>query len=142
MRVGDVRDSKCSGGGLMSGVTKIDKKRKGLKAFGISAISIVLVLAIVYLCLPKKPAEYMEFDDPYRQERTLATGEKYMASTGTPWATQVAIDMMDRGGNAFDAAMAALLTLNVTFSQAASFPGVAPILIYDAQSGTVKSYIG
>jgi gamma-glutamyltranspeptidase/glutathione hydrolase len=38
--------------------------------------------------------------------------------------------------------MAALLTLNVTFSQAASFPGVAPILIYDAQSGTVKSYIG
>ena len=38
--------------------------------------------------------------------------------------------------------MSALLTLNVTFSQAASFPGVAPILVYDAKTGQVKSYVG
>lgn len=55
-----------------------------------------------------------------------------MASTGTPWATDTAMRLMKEGGNAFDAAMGALLTLNVTFNQAASFPGVAPILIYDA----------
>lgn len=121
---------------------KIHKKHKGLKIFGISALTLVLALTIVYLCLPKKPAEYMEFDDPYRKERALATGESYMASTGTPWAAEAAIGIMDRGGNAFDAAMAAMLTLNVTFSQAASFPGVAPVLIYDAESGAVKSYIG
>lgn len=52
------------------------------------------------------------------------------------------MDALEKGGNAFDGAMSALLTLNVTFSQAASFPGVAPILIYDAEIGEVKSYIG
>ena len=36
---------------------------------------------------------------------------------------------------AFDAAMAALLTLNVTYPEAASFPSVAPTLVYDALSG-------
>lgn len=35
-----------------------------------------------------------------------------------------------------------LLTLNVTYSEAASFPSVAPLLIYDAETKEVKSYSG
>ena len=39
------------------------------------------------------------------------------------------------------AAVAALLVLNVTHGEAASFPGVAPVLVYDAASGRVRSYV-
>ena len=118
------------------------KAFKVLKKVGIVLLSIILVLGIVYLCLPKGPRETMAFDDPYRTERSLAVSENYMASTGTPWATETALKIMRNGGNAFDASMAAMLTLNVTFNQAASFPSVAPILLYHAESGEVESYIG
>jgi Gamma-glutamyltransferase len=115
---------------------------KILKWIGISLAALVLVLGIIYLLLPKGPKDLMAFDDPYHTPREAATATEYMASTGTPWATRAAMDIMAEGGNAFDASMAALLSLNVTFSQAASFPGVAPILVYDAQNDVVKSYIG
>ena len=118
------------------------KAFKVLKKVGIVLLSIILVLGIIYLCLPKGPRETIAFDDPYRTERSLAVSENYMASTGTPWATETALKIMRNGGNAFDASMAAMLTLNVTFNQAASFPSVAPILIYNAESGEVESYIG
>jgi len=115
---------------------------KILKWLGISLLSIVVILAVVYLFLPKGPRDTMDFDDPYHTARDAVESDTYMASTGTPWATQAAINIMDKGGNAFDASMSALLALNVSFSQAASFPGVAPILIYDAENDEVKSYIG
>lgn len=115
---------------------------KILKWLGLSLLSVILILTVVYLLLPKGPRDTMEFDDPYHTARDAVESDAYMASTGTPWATKAAMDAMEKGGNAFDGAMSALLTLNVSFSQAASFPGVAPILIYDAENGEVKSYIG
>jgi len=119
--------------------------RKLLKIFkwlGLSLLLVILILTLIYLFLPKGPKDTMDFDDPYHTARDAVKSDEYMASTGTPWATKAAMDIMDKGGNAFDASMAALLTLNVTFSQAASFPGVAPILIYDAETDEVESYIG
>ncbi|MFW6289213.1 MAG: gamma-glutamyltransferase family protein, partial [Spirochaetota bacterium] len=62
--------------------------------------------------------------------------------TGTPWATEAAMSTMDAGGNAFDAAVAALLMLNVTAGEASSFPGIAPTLIYHAASDEIVSYVG
>lgn len=115
---------------------------KILKWLGLSLLSFILILAAVYLFLPKGPRESVAFDDPYHTARNAVVSQEYMASTGTPWATKAAMEAMEKGGNAFDGAMSALLTLNVTFSQAASFPGVAPILIYDAENHEVKSYIG
>ena len=49
---------------------------------------------------------------------------------------------MRNGGNAFVAAMAALLALNVTYPEAASFPSVAPTLLYHAGEKRVLSYCG
>jgi gamma-glutamyltranspeptidase/glutathione hydrolase len=106
----------------------------------------VLGLAISFLgacrMLPKGQTELVEFNDPYRVARESVTAENYMAATGTPWATKAALDVMDNGGNAFDAGMAALLALNVTYPEAASFPSIAPTLIYDAQKDEVLSYCG
>ena len=118
------------------------KTRRFFKRLGMVLAGILILLCLTYLCLPKGPRETMDFDDPYGTERTLATSEHYMASTGTPWATETALRIMEKGGNAFDASMAAMLSLNVTFNQAASFPSVAPILMYNAATGEVESYIG
>lgn len=118
------------------------KAKKVFKRIGIVLLCVVLLLGITYLCMPGDDREMMEFEDPYRTERTLAVSDNYMASTGTPWATETALRIMREGGNAYDAAMGALLSLNVTFNQAASFPSVAPILMYNAATGEVESYIG
>ena len=103
---------------------------------------IILLLCAVYLALPKGPRETMAFNDPHLVDRPAAHAEHYMAATGTPWATQAALDTMGNGGNAVDGAVAALLALNVTYGEASSFPGVAPVMVYNAESKTVESYTG
>ncbi len=110
--------------------------------FGSVIGGIILILAVTWALLPQGPRELVPFDDPHLKDRPAATADHYMAATGTPWATQAALDTMENGGNAVDAAVAALLAVNVTYGEAASFPSVAPILIYDARTGTVDSYTG
>lgn len=85
--------------------------------------------------------DHIDFEEPYGRDRELAVGEEYAAATGTPWATDAALDVFEDGGNAFDAAIAGLLVVNVTFGEAASFPGVAPTLIQRAD-GEPEGYIG
>jgi gamma-glutamyltranspeptidase/glutathione hydrolase len=84
----------------------------------------------------------MPIEDPWNRERPVVTGNDYVVVAGTPWATQAAVEVLEKGGNAFDAAVAALLMLNVTFGEAASFPGIAPVMLYDASQGAVRSYVG
>ncbi len=90
--------------------------RRFFKLLGMILAGVIIILCVGYLFLPKGPRETMEFDDPYRTERTQAESDHYMASTGTPWATETALKIMKEGGNAYDAAMAAMLSLNVTFN--------------------------
>ncbi|MDY0064440.1 MAG: gamma-glutamyltransferase, partial [Bacilli bacterium] len=118
------------------------KLKKALLITVIVLVSFIGLFGLTYAVLPKGPREIMEFDDPFHVSREEVTSDNYMAATGTPWATDAALEIMDEGGNAFDATAAALLTLNVTLPQAASFPGVAPLLIYDAANQEVRSYIG
>lgn len=103
---------------------------------------LLLLLAAGWFMLPKGPREQMGFIDPWRQSRDMVEASEYIAVTGTPWATAAAVDILARGGNAFDAAAAGLLALNVTYGEAASFPSVAPLLIHHAASGSTRSYVG
>jgi gamma-glutamyltranspeptidase / glutathione hydrolase len=113
-----------------------------LKGLGLALLALVVLVGFVYLFLPKGPRETMPFDDPHGVPRPAAKADHFMAATGNQWATRAALEVMENGGNAVDAAVAALLTLNVTFGEAASFPSVAPVLVYDARQGVVESYIG
>ena len=115
---------------------------KFLKGLGLALLTLVLLLGFIYLLPPKGPRATMPFDDPHVVDRPAATSDHFMAATGNPWTTQAALQVMQDGGNAVDAAVASLLVLNVTFCAAASFPGVAPVLVYDAQHNAVESYIG
>ncbi len=92
--------------------------------------------------LPRGPVDPMPYDDLTRRPRQLLIAGEYAAVTGTPWATRAAVEVLEAGGNACDAAVAALLVLNVTHGEAASFPGVAPLLTYEAASGRVRGYVG
>ena len=113
-----------------------------LRVIGIVLLVIAILLGGVYLALPNGPRDPMTFNDPWRQDRPMVQASSYAVVAGTPWATDAAMAVLDGGGNAFDAAAAALLVLNVTHGEAASFPGIAPLVLYDAATQTVHSYIG
>ncbi|WP_411822983.1 gamma-glutamyltransferase family protein [Leptospira sp. 'Mane'] len=100
-----------------------------------------ILLSILYY-VSSRPEEILEFDDPYHTDRPAASGKKMMVATGHPYATRAALDIMEKGGNAADAGVAALLVLNVTQGEEASFPGVAPLLYFDSSTGKVESYTG
>ena len=103
---------------------------------------LIIAGAIILAALPKGPRDLMDWVDPSGTSRTAVEADSFAAVTGTPWATKAAISVLESGGNAFDAAVAALLMLNVTAGEAASFPGIAPTLIYDARQDEIRSYVG
>ncbi len=97
---------------------------KILRGIGIAILVLAILLGAIYLALPNGPRDPMSFDDPWNQDRPLVQASQYAVAAGTPWATDAAMAILDQGGNAFDAAAAALLVLNVTHGEAASFPGI------------------
>ena len=113
-----------------------------LKWIGIGLLSLILVALIVYAFLPKGVRDPMPYTFSTKTEKQLLTANRFAVVAGTPWASKAGYDVLERGGNACDAAVASLLTLNVTHGEASSFPGVAPTMYYNAQTGEVKSYIG
>ena len=115
---------------------------KKLKIVLYLIVGLIAVAIVVFLMLPRGPYDLMEFDDPHKTRRDSVTADKFMAATGTPWATDAALDILEKGGNAFDAGMAALIALNVTYPEAASFPSIAPTIIYDAKKDEIWSYCG
>jgi len=103
---------------------------------------VLVLLGGIYLFLPKGPRDLMNYQDLTRIPKPLVIGDSYAAVTGTPQATEAAISILEMGGNAYDAAVAALLTLQVTNGVHSSFPSVAPLMIFDASTRQVRSYIG
>ena len=77
-----------------------------------------------------------------RTYRPLVTGASHMASSGHYLATAAAYRILEQGGNATDAGVAAGIAINVTLPQWTGFGGVAPIIIHDAASGKTVSISG
>jgi gamma-glutamyltranspeptidase/glutathione hydrolase len=102
----------------------------------------IVVLVIAYWIVPKGPADLMPFDDPWGQEREMVTAAQYGVIAGTPWASQAAMDVLESGGNVYDAAIAGLFMLYVTHGEASGFPGIAPMMIYNGAEDSIKGYIG
>ena len=74
--------------------------------------------------------------------RPLITGTSHIASTGHYLATAAAYRILESGGNATDAGVAAGLALNVVLPQYTSFGGVAPLIIYDKATHQTRSISG
>lgn len=69
-------------------------------------------------------------DDPVTK---TAHGAHGMVSSAHPLATQAGLDILENGGNAFDAAVAIAATLNVVEPMNSGIGGYGTILIYDAE---------
>jgi gamma-glutamyltranspeptidase/glutathione hydrolase len=63
-------------------------------------------------------------------------------SSGHYLASQAGMRILDAGGNAVDAGVAAGICLGILISDFVSFPGVAPILYRDGATGAVHSVAG
>jgi gamma-glutamyltranspeptidase/glutathione hydrolase len=83
------------------------------------------------------------FADPRATEKTAtATGYGGAVSTVDPEASAAAIEILRKGGNAADAAVAAAATLGVTEPYSAGIGGGGYFLFYNAKTGRVGTIDG
>jgi gamma-glutamyltranspeptidase/glutathione hydrolase len=66
----------------------------------------------------------------------------YMISAGHYLATEAGYKILEAGGNAFDAGVAAGIALGVVQPDLVQVAGVAPIILYHAESGEVVTVSG
>src|ERR1700761_2149559 len=78
----------------------------------------------------------------HKTYRPSLIGRDVAASTGHPFATMAAMRILDNGGNAVDAGVAAGMALGVLQPDIVGFTGVAPIIIYLAKEKRVVSISG
>ena len=71
-----------------------------------------------------------------------ASGQQAGVATGGAESADAALAVLQDGGNAVDAAVAAMLVLSVTDSKNFCFGGEVPILVYDAQRKVVEVICG
>ncbi|MFN8514376.1 MAG: gamma-glutamyltransferase family protein [Chloroflexia bacterium] len=74
--------------------------------------------------------------------RPAVSGSRYMAATGHAMATMAAVRMLEAGGNAIDAGVAAGLCINVLQPDMTNLGGVAPIMLHRADEGKIWSISG
>lgn len=67
-----------------------------------------------------------------------ATGTRGMVSSAHPLATEVGLEILAKGGNAFDAAVAVAAALNVVEPMMSGAGGYGTILVYDAEAGRAR----
>lgn len=74
--------------------------------------------------------------------RPMVAGTKHNVVSGHYLASQAAFSILESGGNAVDAGVAAGLVLAVVQSDVVNFAGVAPMLVYTAGTRRVTSIAG
>ncbi|MCG8543795.1 MAG: gamma-glutamyltransferase family protein [Alphaproteobacteria bacterium] len=74
--------------------------------------------------------------------RAHTMGTRHMAAAGHYLAAQAAFQILEAGGNAIDAGCAGGMALTVLQSEYVGFAGVAPIMIYLAESNEVVTIAG
>jgi len=77
-----------------------------------------------------------------RSTRPVVMGTHHMVSAGHYLAAAAGFRILEAGGNAIDAGVAAGLCINVTQADLTNLGGVAPIMLYRANSGTVETISG
>ena len=69
-------------------------------------------------------------ESPFKAWRPVIAGRRHAVSTGHYLATQAAFEILESGGNAIDAGVAAALVLGVVHSDQVNIAGVAPMIIW------------
>ena len=77
-----------------------------------------------------------------RPQRPAVRANRHAVSAGHHMAALAGFQMLEAGGNAIDAGVAAALATNVLQSELTGIAGIAPTLVYLAESGRVASVMG
>jgi len=85
---------------------------------------------------------YSGYEQTRYSYRPAVRARKQMAVSGHHLASQAAMRILDKGGNAIDAGVAAGLCLAVLQSDMVNFAGVAPMMIHLAASGLTTTIDG
>lgn len=101
-------------------------------------------LCLVLLLLPLGAAAQQADPEPAtgRQERALVTAREAMVVAAHPLAAEAGAAMLEAGGTAADAAVAAQLVLNLVEPQSSGLGGGAFLLYHDARTGRATAYDG
>ena len=75
-------------------------------------------------------------------QQPLITGRRHMVVAGHYLASEAGLKILEAGGNAIDAGVAAGIALGVLHSDQVQFSGVAPMLIYVKELDKVISVAG
>lgn len=75
-------------------------------------------------------------------ERGAVHATRFMAVTANAHATRAAVAMLERGGSAVDAAIAAQMVLTLVEPQSSGIGGGAFLLLYDADARRMRAYDG
>ncbi len=106
--------------------------RSGARSMAAYRAIALLVLTVSALWCPAARAA----------ERPLVMGPNAGISAGHPLTTAAAFEILVRGGNAFDAGVAALLVGGVVEQDLYSLGGEALVLVYPKSTGKVVSVVG
>jgi gamma-glutamyltranspeptidase/glutathione hydrolase len=87
-----------------------------------SLSALVFILFVLFSCRSNETAE----------SEDLSTATQGMVSSAHPLASQAGVDVLKKGGNAFDAAVTVAAALNVVEPQNSGVGGYGTILVYDA----------
>ncbi|HEX7102166.1 MAG TPA: gamma-glutamyltransferase family protein [Nitrolancea sp.] len=79
---------------------------------------------------------------PPTTNRPAVSGRHFVAAAGHPLATMAAIRILEMGGNAIDAGVAAGLCTNVLQTDMTNIGGVAPIILYHRGKDVVRTISG
>jgi len=109
------------------------------------------LLCVAWSLLALFPALAQDAAQPSRAEPEAATGwtakapvtaRKQMVVTAHPLASRTARDVLNKGGNAVDAAIAAQLVLNLVEPQSSGLGGGGFLVYWDAKTKELRTYEG
>src|SRR5438477_5769078 len=92
--------------------------------------------------MPERSSVTQLFSGPRNTRRPPIQAREHAVVAGHPMAALAAQRILDRGGNAVDAGVAAGLVIDVMLPDLVSFGGVAPIIYWSATTQEVSTISG
>ncbi|TQJ34381.1 gamma-glutamyltransferase [Arthrobacter sp. SLBN-122] len=108
----------------------------------LAAVTAALAMSVTTGAISPAFATNQHDDERHTHKDPVATGYGGAVSTVDPEASAAAIEVLRRGGNAVDAAVAAAATLGVTEPYSAGIGGGGYFVYYDAKSKKVSTIDG